>query len=262
MIAVSTPAAAAGRGREQLGHGGGGGEHDAAATPSVPFTTMFHAAHRPADRQRQAERPRPARPGRRTAGRGRRPGTAARSTSRFSTSPAGRPATEPATASRRGVETEGPERLAWRGHHGEHEQHRRGQLGLGRQPVDDRPPADVEVVGVGAPTRARPAPAAVAATGVAPASLRPSCFMTSEQPEADGEGDRDADDAGHPGREPLVVDALGRVVGQRAAGDGAVLGRRRGSPCRPRPSRGRRAGSWRTGSRRRPAPEPRRAPAR
>ena len=66
-----------------------------------------------------------------------------------------------------GVETEGPEDLAWRRHDGEHEEHRGGQLRLRRQPVDDRPPADVEAVGMsrshvrarGRRSRPRPVPA-------------------------------------------------------------------------------------------------------
>ena len=70
---------------------------------------------------------------------------------------------------------------------------------------------------------------------------RPHGPEQREQRQPDPEGDQHPDQPGEAGAEPLVVDALDRVVGQRAVGEQVVLGGLQRSPCPRPPAPGRRA---------------------
>ena len=145
-------------------------------------------------------------------------------------------------------DTERPERLARCRHDDEHEQERREQLALRRQPVHDARPMrrrdSIRARADRPPVRVRPRPSSVRVGRI---GFDPDAFDHREHPEADRERHGDTDQTGETGarrvrcRHPR---RRSRRADRRPRRDPRPRCR---VPCRPRPSRGRRATSWRTG---------------
>ena len=131
---------------EQLRHGGGGGQHDARRNSERALHHDVPRRPQPADRQREAQDVHllALSDDRQEQGEGQERQLDHEPLEHVGQAESGDRCHE---GDQRGVHTEGPEHLARRRHHGEHEQHRRGELRLGRQPVDDRSATDVEAVG-------------------------------------------------------------------------------------------------------------------
>ena len=211
------------------------------ATPRVPLATMFQAAQSPSTGQRHPEHLDPlALPDQRQEhgeeqerqldheppgqGRQRQPGHPGQD------------------GQRHRVDPEGPERLARGGHDGQHEQHGGGQLALGPGSGGAGSSPEGRARGCGRPPRVSGARVGSEPLPGPDADRLP--LTRSEQPAADPEGDQHADQAGEAGAEPLVADALDRVVGQGAVGEQRGPWRSPGSPC-PRPPSPARRASWR-----------------
>ena len=190
-----------------------------AATPSVPLTRMFQARPQPGtDSDRPSTSTRAPRPtnGRKQREREERQLDDAAAGRR---APSGSPASAATASDQRGVDAERPERLAGRG------RRRRRRTATVAASLHSRR----EAGGRRGCRRARRAVGG-AVTGP-PRSARPAArwrrASRAGAPHDAGRGpppmrerDGDADDAGEAGGQPLVVDALDGVAGERAVGRG------------------------------------------